>query len=59
MARVHALDPTCAEALGRAGTIGRCTEVGWLVADSALLCDRERFAHACKLATSRCGTGSA
>ena len=65
--RVRALDPACAVLLARAGPIGHCTEVGWLVADAALRpemergglaptrgIDRERFAHACKLATTLC-----
>ena len=55
MAHVAALDPACAAMLAFAGPPGRCTEVGWLVADSALRQQRERFAHACALAATLCG----
>jgi len=55
MAHVAALDPACAQKLALAGPPGRCTEVGWLVADSALRQQRERFAHACALAATLCG----
>jgi hypothetical protein len=54
LARARAIDPACGELLARAGPIGRCTEVGWAIADAALRSDRERFAHACALATSLC-----
>ena len=56
LARARALDPACAERLALAGPTSRCTEVGWLVADAALRADRPRFAHACQLATTLCGT---
>lgn len=52
---VAALDPACARMLVLAGPPGRCTEVAWLVADAALRAQPERFAHACKLATTLCG----
>lgn len=55
MAHVAALDPACAAKLALAGPPGRCTEVGWLVADSALRHQPERFAHACTLAATLCG----
>jgi hypothetical protein len=55
MAHVSALDPVCAQKLALAGPPGRCTEVGWLVADAALRAQPERFAHACQLATTLCG----
>lgn len=55
MKRVRALDPACADKLAFAGPPGRCTEVGWLVADAALRAQPERFAHACRLATTLCG----
>ncbi|MEO6771893.1 MAG: hypothetical protein ABI467_02595 [Kofleriaceae bacterium] len=55
MAHVAALDPACANKLALAGPPGRCTEVGWLVVDSALRQQRERFAHACELAATLCG----
>jgi hypothetical protein len=52
---VQALDPGCAVEFERAGPSGRCTEVGWLVADAALRNQPERFAHACQLAATLCG----
>jgi hypothetical protein len=52
---VAALDPACARKLQLAGPPGRCTEVAWLVADSALRAQPERFAHACQLASTLCG----
>lgn len=55
MAHVAALDPACAATLALSGPPGRCTEVGWLVADSGLRQQRERFAHACTLAATLCG----
>ena len=55
LAHARALDPACADRLALAGPSGRCTEVGWLVADAALRADRARFAHACQLATTLCG----
>ena len=55
MAHVAALDPACAAKLALAGPPGRCTEVGWLVADAALRLQHERFAHACALAATLCG----
>ncbi|HEX7701519.1 MAG TPA: hypothetical protein VF403_12370 [Kofleriaceae bacterium] len=55
LAHVAALDPACEKLIEHAGPSGRCTEVGWLVADSALRGDRQRFAHACQLASTLCG----
>ena len=55
VAHVAALDPACAKKLQLAGPPGRCTEVAWLVADSALRAQLERFAHACQLASTHCG----
>jgi hypothetical protein len=55
LAHVAALDPECAKRIALAGPPGRCSEIGWLVADSALRLQRERFAHACQLATTLCG----
>jgi len=55
LARARALDPACAALLARAGRIGHCGEVGWMIADAALRTQRARFAHACKLAASLCG----
>jgi hypothetical protein len=58
LARVRALDAACAALLARAGPTGHCTEVGWMIADSALRGDADRFAHACRLATQLCGNAS-
>jgi hypothetical protein len=55
LAHVAALDPACEKLIEHAGPSGRCTEVGWLVADSALRDDQQRFAHACQLASTLCG----
>ncbi|MFT3696870.1 MAG: hypothetical protein QM831_27255 [Kofleriaceae bacterium] len=55
MAHVEAMNADCAKLLANAGPSGKCTEVGWLVADTALRGDQERFAHACALATTLCG----
>ncbi len=52
--RAGAIDPACARRLALAGPIGRCTELGWVIADAALRADRPRFAHACQLAESLC-----
>ena len=54
VARVRSLDPACGALVQRAGPIGRCTEVGWMVADTALRDDRAGFAHACRLAAALC-----
>lgn len=58
LARVTALDPTCAADLALAGPTGRCTDVGAAIADAALRTDRDRLAHVCRLAESLCGKGS-
>lgn len=58
LAKVRAQDPACAERVVRAGPSGRCTEVGWLVVDAALRMQSERFAHACQLAATLCGSPS-
>ncbi|HEY0254717.1 MAG TPA: hypothetical protein VGC41_24495 [Kofleriaceae bacterium] len=55
MAHVEKLDHECALLLAHAGPPGKCTEVGWLVADAALRAQPERFAHACALASTLCG----
>jgi hypothetical protein len=56
--RIRARDPECAALLARVGPPGRCTEVGWLVADSGWRADASRFAHACRLARVLCGNAS-
>ncbi|CAN5349049.1 hypothetical protein BH11MYX1_BH11MYX1_35270 [soil metagenome] len=55
MQHVATLDAACAQKLQLAGPPGRCTEVAWLVADSALRAQPERFTHACQLASTLCG----
>ncbi len=56
--RARALDPTCAARLALAGPRGKCTEVGWAIADAALRDDREGFTRTCALASMLCGNGS-
>ena len=58
LARVRALDPACEKLLERAGPTGRCTEVGWMIADAALRTDQQRFVHACRLAAALCDNAS-
>ena len=58
LARVRVRDPACATMLERAGPTGKCTEVGWLVADAALRTDQQRFVHACRLAAALCANAS-
>jgi hypothetical protein len=58
LARVRARDPACADRITRAGAVNKCTEVAWLVADSALRDQADRFAHACQLAATLCANGS-
>jgi hypothetical protein len=54
LARVRARDAACGDALARAGPPGRCTDVGWVVADAALRDDAAGFARACRLAAMHC-----
>ncbi len=54
LARARAIDPACADHLAAAGPPGPCTDVGWLVADTAMRADREAFTRACALAAARC-----
>lgn len=58
LARVRALDAGCGERLALAGPRGKCTEVGWAVADAALRDDREGFARMCALSSRLCGNAS-
>jgi len=51
--RAHTIDPACALHL-QAARLGRCAEVGWVIAEAALLGDRARLAHACSLAANLC-----
>ncbi len=53
--RVRALDAHCADLLRKSGPPGQCTDVGWLVATSALKADQAGFARACQLAAHVCG----
>jgi hypothetical protein len=55
---VSHLDHHCGELLVSAGPPGRCTEIGWAIADAALRTDRMQFDHMCRLATSVCGNAS-
>jgi hypothetical protein len=57
-ARVAALDPGCAASLARAGSTGRCTDIGAAIADAALRNNREQLAHVCRIAEALCGKGS-
>jgi len=57
-ARVAALDPGCAANLVLAGPTGRCTDVGFAIAEAALRTDRDQLAHVCRLAETLCGKGS-
>jgi hypothetical protein len=56
-AHVERLDPACAARIDGASSL-RCRNVAWQVADAALRNERERFAHACSLAVTLCGTPS-
>ena len=58
LVHVRARAPACVELLARAGASGRCTEVGWVIADAALRADDVRLAHACQLAATLCGNRS-
>jgi hypothetical protein len=58
LAHIRERDPECAQLVARAGSTGRCTEVGWFVADAAWGEDVSRFARACRLARSLCGNAS-
>ena len=57
-ARVAALDPGCAANLARAGSTGRCTDVGAAIAFAALRTNLDELAHVCRLAETLCGKGS-
>jgi hypothetical protein len=58
LALVTHVDHECGELLEHAGPRGRCTEMGWGIADAALRGDRSQLAHMCKLATPVCGNRS-
>lgn len=57
-ARVDRLDPACGALLDIPAPPPRCRDVAWEVADAALRSDRDRFRHACTLATTLCGKPS-
>lgn len=52
-ARVAALDAACAAHLDVVQP-GRCSEIGWEIAEAALRRDRPRLTRACALATNLC-----
>jgi len=52
-ARAAAIDPACAAHLEIARP-GECNDVGWVIAEAAILRDTKRFAHACGLASNLC-----
>jgi len=51
--RTSAIDPACAAHLENARS-GECNDVGWVIAEAAILGDARRFAHACALASNLC-----
>ena len=57
-ALVSHVDHECGDMLANAGPAGRCTELGWAIADAALRGDRAQLDHMCRLATPVCGTPS-
>lgn len=54
LARIRALDATCAARLATAGPPGPCTDAGWAIADAGLRRDTARFTRACQLAATAC-----
>lgn len=56
--RVDRRDRACATAIDRQLPSKRCRDVAWVVADAALRTDDARFARACALAATTCGTPS-
>lgn len=54
LARLHALDPTCAGYVERATPAGPCIQIAWVVADAGLRNETERFQRACALARVQC-----
>ncbi|MBA3453044.1 MAG: hypothetical protein H0T42_08125 [Deltaproteobacteria bacterium] len=52
-AKAAAIDPVCAAYLDITNAKS-CSEIGWVIADSALASDRPRFKHACSLASNLC-----
>lgn len=58
LARIRALDGSCADMVARAGPANDCTAAAWQVVDFALRADRAGFAHACGLAANLCANAS-
>lgn len=56
--RTRALDEGCAHHLEVLGS-SACQAIGWEIADAALHDDRRQLGHACSIAVSQCGAGSA
>ena len=52
---VRALDADCAAKLQLAGPLGKCTEIGFVVADAALRGNRADLDRACRMAATMCG----
>ncbi len=55
MARVRALDASCAANLDRIGPLGHCNEIGFVVAAAALRGGGPELTRACHMAASMCG----
>jgi hypothetical protein len=56
--RIEARDRACSATIDRPQPSKRCRDVAWVVADAALRTDNTRFARACALAATACGTPS-
>jgi len=56
LAHLRALAPACADKLALAGPLGRCSEVGYLVAAAALHGGGAELDRACRMAATLCGT---
>lgn len=55
LAHVRALDADCAAKVALAGPLGKCTEIGFVVADAALRGNRADLDRACRMAATMCG----
>ena len=55
LAHVRALDGECAAKLALAGPLGKCTEIGFVVAEAALRGSRADLDRACHMAATMCG----
>lgn len=54
LARLHALDATCASYVERATPASECIQIAWVVADAGLRNEMQRFERACGLARVQC-----